>query len=476
MMLKYAFGKNYERNRFRKNPIPHRKDIQSTRDVDLSTQMAHVPNLNRLTDEFFIPFSWKNKEIRDNFQIWADDTQKTGETLEDYLWKHFRIQAIDRESNSMLIKDAASHWEVSVKRHIALFYQRYLQLGGDEKRQFGLPVCYTIGINLFNQDEKRTKTLDRLAGSQAFLTKQSFQYAQNTPFTFKSDGVVSIISKHYRHNKNSSVSSSKNSENHDLGPDSEYMEEALRIYGREIYAHSLVNNVNVIQPVCFERSPEPVLVMPLLMGGDLVPLSSDVISLNPDSSFLPHFAYHLINAIYSVHQQGLIHLDLKPENLVVSGPDRLFYKLNATHESFKSPMGYRLTLLDFGMSMPLDKVSEEAYSCVRYGTDVTMAPEQFMCNAPTGRGTDWWGFGASLWRTRIFWEPTLSDVERDSLLNFKCEQWGHHSLPIQPFFSPELQSLLKMLLVPSPKDRDFSVSPEAFSKLLKHPYFDVARV
>jgi serine/threonine protein kinase len=134
-------------------------------------------------------------------------------------------------------------------------------------------------------------------------------------------------------------------------------------------------------------------------------------------------------------------------------------------------MGYQLVLLDFGMSIPIVEVEKHSENCIQMGTDVTMAPEQFMCNAPTGRGTDWWAFGASVWRIRVFWEPSISQEERDRILNSRCERWGHHDLPTMSFFSPDLQSLLKLLLVPSPEDRDFSASPEAFARLLTHPYF-----
>lgn len=218
----------------------------------------------------------------------------------------------------------------------------------------------------------------------------------------------------------------------------------------------------------------PHVIYPYLEGGDMVLLPTDEIAfaddagdglLSPDDSFMPFFFKNLIDATYAVHRAGLLHLDIKPENFVVAGPDRSFF-LPATWESLRN---YRLVLLDFGLSTSIEEAATQD-KCMDVGTAVTMAPEQVMCNGPAGRGTDWWAVAAAMWRVRVFWEPTLDDRERTRLLNLTCPRWGHHVMPDQPFFSEHFRSLLALMLRPTEQERDFSRSPEAMAALLAHPY------
>lgn len=229
---------------------------------------------------------------------------------------------------------------------------------------------------------------------------------------------------------------------------------------------------NIVHGVCCVEDKLQI-IYPYLGGGDLVPLEDDNLSvrvsgdrgrtgrvLSPDDSFLPRFARQLILAVAHMHAKGIIHFDLKPENFVIAGPDRHFIR------PFKSTdvLAYHLVLIDFGLAEAEASLPDE---CIKAGTEVTMAPEQVLCNHHAGFGTDWWGVGAALYRVRVFWEPSIDEPTRDKILSSRDPQWGHVSLPMQPFFSPDFSDLLGLMLTPKPADRDFD---KHLDNLLKHPF------
>lgn len=490
------YHSDHERLQFRTHNAVHKQKNSSTAPINL---LHH--KLTVLSSADTAPFSWSNSDIRNQLQNWkASTTDHSFESMAKHLWSNFHIHAERLGNPKGMPNTIETLFEMNIKRHIALHYQTYLLLGGIEPRHFGVPVCSTIGITDLdlkgNQShERRTKSLDRLAGSQGSLAYYKIATSiegNSSPFNPHSDH-TNLIIKHYFASKNrhhhhhggeddtNHHTDAATSTGHDDDSSSaveEDVNQTFRIFGKEFYAHSQIYHPNVIQPVCYAKEPRPIMLFPQIKGGDLVPLATDHLdkgdpansNLNPEESFLPRFFLQLIHAVNAVHQKNLLHLDIKPENLVIAGPDRLFSHIPS--DQLDSSAAYSLILLDFGMAMTLDEIESSGDNCIKVGTDVTMAPEQFLCNAPTSRGTDWWAVGASIWRTRVFWEPTLTADERDALMTTKCEQWGHYSLPMQPFFSDQLKSLLsELFLIPSPDQRDHSANQAAFEKLISHPYF-----
>lgn len=379
-------------------------------------------------------------------------------------------------------------FESSIRRHVALLYGDYLIRGGQEARHFGIPVCRTIGLasdGAMSDQQFKTKELEQLEGSQGSLAFVDIKYAgpDGRPLPWISQqgdlgGKLRLVVKDFaahkkrrHHSKREGGKSQTEHDEHDRKDRRTTSE--IKIFGKEHYALDAIHHPGVIQPVCYEKSPHLRIIYPFLAGGDLVTLSSDHLAytdamtgklLNPDNTFLPRFFRQLVEAVHAVHAAGILHLDLKPENLVIHGPNRHFV-LPADHPALSA---YHLVLLDFGLAMRLEDARQR--DCLHVGTDVTMAPEQVLCNHVGDRGTDWWGLAAAMWRTRVFWEPSIGEDERTRLLNAKCEQWGHPILPEQPWFSAEFRALMQIMLKPTPRERDFSRAPRRLQRLLDHPY------
>lgn len=78
-------------------------------------------------------------------------------------------------------------------------------------------------------------------------------------------------------------------------------------------------------------------------------------------------------AIHAAHQRGVLHLDLKPANVMITGDGRT-------------------KVLDFGIGRSLGSVTPSASSVIR-GTPAYMAPEQ-LAGLPVTDRTDVWSLGA----------------------------------------------------------------------------------
>lgn len=452
-----------------------------------------------------VPFAFRHSEdLRAAWEVYLQYRQTHSElTLENYLWETFGVVAMSTgggeaaktkkvapsipKAGAYNSKQERMRFEASIRRHVALFYGEYRMRGGQERRHFNIPVCHTIGLGseAGAGNGYKTKELERLEGSQGSLTFIDVSYVgpggATMPWVVQHkelNGKLRLVVKNFAFHKDrkeheDSEDGKQGSSSH-RDPSRERRSSGdLRVFGKEHYALAAIQHPGVIQPVCYEKQPHLQMIYPYLAGGDLVTLSSDHLAykdkttgrlFTPDDTFLPRFFRQLVEAVYAVHAAGILHLDLKPENLVIHGPDRQFI-IPSDHPALSA---YHLVLLDFGLALPLEEAAQK--NCLHIGTDVTMAPEQVLCNHAGGRGTDWWGLAAAMWRTRVFWEPSIGETERTNLLNAKCEQWGHPILPDQPWFTAEFKSLMRALLKPTPKERDFSHSQKRFQRLLDHPY------
>ena len=125
------------------------------------------------------------------------------------------------------------------------------------------------------------------------------------------------------------------------------------------------------------EADEPTLVMELVDGE---PLSA---MLARDGPMLPEAAARLTaevaEALYHAHQQGIIHRDVKPANVMVEAGSG------------------RARLIDFGIAHSLERASLAlTQTGTTLGTPRYMAPEQ-LAGDPIGPRTDLWGVGATLY-------------------------------------------------------------------------------
>lgn len=123
---------------------------------------------------------------------------------------------------------------------------------------------------------------------------------------------------------------------------------------------------------------QPIFVIPELRelgfkqieGGDLY-RQSNLVNVTLDQG--REWARQLIQTVQCVHDAGFLHLDIKPENVLLDGS--------------------RIWLIDFGLACP---ISEPIRGI---GTTRTMAPEMLLEEAahlPITTATDWWSMGVTL--------------------------------------------------------------------------------
>ena len=136
--------------------------------------------------------------------------------------------------------------------------------------------------------------------------------------------------------------------------------------------------------------PRPHLVLEHLEGPRLSTLIRRYGPLPPEQ--LVPLALQLCSALHYLGAEGVVHLDLKPANTIMSGPPRL---------------------IDLSVALGLDAAARLTRPI---GTDSYMAPEQ--CD-PAGRGpvgtpADVWGLGATLYRAATGERPFPGAIKGSS--------------------------------------------------------------
>lgn len=433
-----------------------------------------------LTTEHAAPFHMQQKDMERVFQEFLMAKVEKDISMEKFLWDRFRVQAVPPPEDGVMV-GPLHRFVLSLRRHVALFNGEYLLRGGKATISIPLEACSVLGLGE-TEDEEVDERFEDLNGAQGYILIKKIPYPEKTlsfPFVVNAKGEHELLVKYFKVDLNQMGKTKEDYKLTASEAESEDSKDILtkrlskKIFGRELNALSSIHHESVIRPVCFAKTPHPKLVLPL-MQGDMIPTDDDHLAfyrmdrpvhvLTPDETFLPRFFRQLVEAVYAIHLEGFIHLDLKPENMVVHGPDRKFV-IPSNHPALDQ---YRLVLIDFGLARLWQDLPKG--TCVRTGTEAVMAPEQFMCNHDTGRPADWWAVAASMWRIRILWEPTLSHAEREALVESRDKYWGRFSTPAQPFFDPLFQDLLDTMLTPNPKDRNFSESVESMTSLLDHPY------
>jgi len=160
-------------------------------------------------------------------------------------------------------------------------------------------------------------------------------------------------------------------------------------------------------------------------------------------------AKQLVTALRFLHRRDRLHLDVKPENMVVEGDERL-------------------VLLDFGISRAIAATLMEAPTPLRWGgTPAYCAPEQLQ-SGTVDASADWYGFGSTLYEMLT---GTLPYDGRTPVF-LAAKERGDPAVPIRnrsPLVETPLAELIDALLSPDPAQRPsgevvaefFGVEPES---------------
>ncbi len=177
-----------------------------------------------------------------------------------------------------------------------------------------------------------------------------------------------------------------------------------------------------------QHDGQPFLVMELVAGGTLdARLRTGPLPLLQ----MIQTAREIAAGLAAAHRAGVVHRDVKPDNVVLAAPDG------------------RAKLIDFGLAHTA-RVGEEGRESV--GTPLYMAPEQVLGEAVTAR-TDLFSFGVLLYRMatgRMPFEGESLKEWREVLLS---EQPPRPPEDHNPALPPPLADLILRLLARRPDDR-----------------------
>jgi serine/threonine protein kinase len=212
-----------------------------------------------------------------------------------------------------------------------------------------------------------------------------------------------------------------------LRPDQAEDEKALRDLGREVEALEALAHPSLVR--CFDAilgGPHPHVLIEHLEGPSLRRLikRDGAIAL---TQLLP-LAAHVAGALQYMAQNGYVHLDVKPDNIVMGVPPRL---------------------IDLSIARTVERAAKTEGPI---GTDPYMPPEQ--CEPGHGRigpAADAWGLGATLFHAVTGEKPFLAGSGHEGIERFPQLSEPPGELPAQ--IPDALKTLIGELLNPDPSRR-----------------------
>ena len=182
---------------------------------------------------------------------------------------------------------------------------------------------------------------------------------------------------------------------------------------------------HIVRAYEVSKEPQPVVILETLTGATLAYLI-DTRPRRLAISEIVHLGLHLCSALHYIHRQGVLHLDLKPSNIISESQLAKIIDLSIARSPGQGEEGT--------------------------GTDQYMAPEQ-VTGDYLSPATDVWGVGAVLWEAATGEEPFNADDEDDEEPSY--EQLERRIVPIRSYrrVPAAFASLVESCLEPDPAGR-----------------------
>lgn len=206
----------------------------------------------------------------------------------------------------------------------------------------------------------------------------------------------------------------------------------------------LANHPNIVQAVCVDQRKQA-LVLEYMPDGDVSELEHHRGARRALAEKLPEMTWQLVSALAAIHSKRMLHMDIKPENILRDGSV--------------------LKLADFGLA------SEFGYAQAQTGTVQTMAPEVLSeTRQRITAAADWWSLGVSLYYLHSVVLCERVDHYPYRVLG-KGLGNGMEWQPSVPLCLPDkFVDLLVLLFAEEPEARDFSKA-DRMLELESHAYF-----
>jgi tetratricopeptide (TPR) repeat protein len=208
---------------------------------------------------------------------------------------------------------------------------------------------------------------------------------------------------------------------------------------REAQALSRVRNRGIVQIYEIGESEGWLyLVLELIRGGSL----KDRLANPLPPSVAARFAETMTRAMAEVHKAGLLHLDLKPSNVLLDGP------ADAPWEEITPLIG------DFGIArLQDDPIVRDVGARSVEGTPSYMAPEQIEPQrGPVGPPADVYAVGATLYHVLTGRPPFLAATVKETL-DEVCQRDPVPPRQLVASIPRDLETICLKCLQKSPKDR-----------------------
>nr|XP_026654317.1 myosin light chain kinase, smooth muscle isoform X1 [Zonotrichia albicollis] len=170
----------------------------------------------------------------------------------------------------------------------------------------------------------------------------------------------------------------------------------------EVELMNLLHHPRLVQ--CLEAFQEPtqlVMVMEYVAGGELFEriVDDDFEHTEPSSA---QYMQQILEGLQFMHGQAIVHLDLKPENIVCV-----------------SPGSHCVKIIDFGLAR---KLAPDTPVKVLHGTPEFMAPE-VVAFEPVSLSTDMWSVGVICYILLSGESPFQGDTDMETLSNVTAARW-----------------------------------------------------
>ncbi|XP_037587148.1 myosin light chain kinase, smooth muscle isoform X3 [Cebus imitator] len=171
---------------------------------------------------------------------------------------------------------------------------------------------------------------------------------------------------------------------------------------QEIGIMNCLHHPKLVQCVdAFEEKANIVMVLEIVSGGELFERIIDEDFELTERECIKYMR-QISEGVEYIHKQGIVHLDLKPENIMC---------VNKT--------GTRIKLIDFGLARRLENAGSLK---VLFGTPEFVAPEVINYE-PIGYATDMWSIGVICYILVSGLSPFMGDNDNETLANVTSATW-----------------------------------------------------
>ena len=210
----------------------------------------------------------------------------------------------------------------------------------------------------------------------------------------------------------------------------------------------------------FEGGNVSVILMELLKGGELFQYISSK-NYRLTEAKCGYFATQILNAVEFMHNRRIIHLDLKPENIVLvqrsssSNQTSGLTSVNSIDQENEKPRyTERLKLIDFGIARHLGNRSR--ISIGTCGTLEFISPEVLGCSHASF-ASDMWSVGVLFYMMLSggispFWDGTENGTE-SAIRNARFVNGGFYHSCFSSISKEAIDCISKILIVEPSKQR-----------------------